>query len=157
MPVKTVMNSYMRQQFVALKSLSHSAEIVLNSSAFKSRLPEGLTFWIEDYDNKKYFLGAEANNKILSWAESKSLWEYLIDTFDSELLQSEKIMSKTKLMDFIYAAKDLNKNEETFYIRNIKEFLYKDLEQNVHQITIYGTEEETEDGNWAFKRYKRFY
>lgn len=145
MTVKTVMNSYMRQHFVALKSLPTNIESVLSSASFKSRLPEGLTFWIEDHDDKKYFLGAEIDKKILSWAESKSLWEYLIDTFEAEIMQSDKIMSKTKLIDFIYKAKDLNPNETTFYIRNVNDFAYTDLEKNVHQITIYGDDEERED------------
>lgn len=148
MPVKTVMNSYMKQRFVALKSLPESVAEVLNSVKLKSRLPQGLTLWIEEHDNKKYFIGADADKKVLNWAESRSLWEYLIGTFDFEIAQSEKIMSKKKLMNFIYEARDLNKNEETFYIRNVNDFLYEELERNVHQITIYGSDEEnSEDRN----------
>lgn len=138
----------MRQHFVALKSLPESVNEILNSAKLKSRLPQGLTLRIEEHDNKKYFIGAEADKKILNWAESRSLWEYLIDTFESEIAQSEKIMSKKKLMNFIYEARDLNKNEETFYIRNVNDFLYEDLERNVHQITIYASDEEnSEDGS----------
>lgn len=135
----------MRQHFVALKSLPKEVDEILNSAKLKSRIPQGLTLWIEEHDDKKYFIGAEIDKKVLNWAESRSLWEYLIDTFDSEIVQSDKIMSKTKLMDFIYKAKDLNKNEETFYIRNMNDFLYKDLEKNVHQITIYGSNEENSE------------
>lgn len=138
----------MRQRFVALKSLPESVDKILNSAKLKSRLPQGLTLWIEEHDNKKYFIGAEADKKVLNWAESRSLWEYLIDIFESEIAQSEKITSKKKLMNFIYEARDLNKNEDTFYIRNVNDFLYENLEKNVHQITIYGSDEESsENGN----------
>lgn len=140
MPKKTIFNSYMRQYFVSIKALPNSASLILDSAEFKARLPENLNFWIEEYEGNKYFLGVNVNNKILNWQESKSLWEYLVDSFNCEIYYSDKIMSKKALDNFIVKSIELelgnNDIAESFYVRNITDFEYKDLEKYVHQITV---------------------
>lgn len=137
---KTIFNSCKNQIFVGLTKLSKYGKEIINSAEFKSRLPENMEFWIEETDGNNYFLGVITEGTVLNWQESAALWDYLVDTYKSEILMSPKIKSKQHLLDFIADCieKELEINEEstTIYVRNVRSFKYTDLEKNVEHIMI---------------------
>lgn len=137
---KTIFTSCRNQTFVGITNLSDSAKRIINSNEFKSRLPEGMNFWIENTDENNYFLGVITDGTVLNWQESSALWNYLVDTYKSDLLMSDKIKNKQHLLDFIADCieKELEINElsTTIYVRNVQSFKYTDLEKNVEHIMI---------------------
>lgn len=139
-PEKTIFNSCRSQTFVGLTSLTNHGKQILDSAEFKSRLPEGMTFWIENVNENSYFLGVITDGVVLNWQESAATWDYLVNTHKTELLISDKIKSKQHLLDFIADCieKELETNETstTIYVRNVRSFNYNDLEKNVEHIII---------------------
>lgn len=139
-PEKTIFNSCRNQIFVGLTKLPDHSKKLLNSAELKSRLPEDMAFWIEEVDGNSYFIGVITEGTVLNWQESSALWDYMVDTYKSELLQSEKIKNKQHLLDFIADCieKELEINEEstTIYVRNVRSFKYTSLEKNVEHIMI---------------------
>lgn len=148
---KTIFNNCKNQIFVGLTKLSNYGKEIINSSEFKSRLPEGMNFWIEETDGNNYFLGVITNETVLNWQESSALWDYLVDTHKSDLLLSDKIKSKQHLLDFIADCieKELETNEAstTIYVRNVQSFKYTDLEKNVEHIMISHENDDENNGS----------
>lgn len=148
---KTIFNSCKNQIFVGLTKISEYGKEIIKSAEFKSRLPGNMEFWIEETDGNNYFLGVITDGTVLNWQESAALWDYLVDTYKSDLLMSDKIKSKQHLLDFIADCieKELENNEEstTIYVRNVQSFKYKDLEKNVEHIMITHENDDENDEN----------